>query len=423
MRKTIWILLLFAILPITALASEFGLDESAVLPGMNDRSWAQGYAPTEKNDTLTIYLPLSAGEAQGEITATLIPADETVSPFRPQALSASFGQTDGMYEVAFSLKLRKDRRNGDYPAIVRAEGVDGDGNALSVDIPIVIRIRSGLMNDDSPKPVIEDVAADLRPGEYTVVTALLRNESRSAEMTDFALVLTDDSGEILPGDSNTLRLPNLLPGERCEIVYPVCVLPGAALSPHGLRFELQYSYLGQNGLWRETFTLPVTQDMRLERGALELAETVIQGDSVTATLPLMNMGRGDLRNVMVTLSLPGIVEKQSVLVGALASGETKYAKATVTPGTGVLGAVQGEMRVMYEDMWGNAGNFSLPVSLTVEAPAVKISAAADAESEETPETPWLLYGLSGGCILMLLLIIIQGAVYRRKIHRLEEEKL
>lgn len=424
MKKIQFILLLLVCLfPLTALAEGFALDESAVLAGMNDRSWAQGYAPTVKNDTLTIHVPVHCEQAIGKITATLEMADETVTPLRPQALSAEYTGANGAYAVVFNLKLHKNRVNGDYPAMVRIKGADGGGNALTGDIPVVLRIRDGLPNEDAPRPALSEVTAELKLGEETIVTAILENASRSAEMTNVTLILTDATGDIVPGESNILRLPDLLPGEKCEIVYPVSVKPGASVSPHGVRFELAYTYLGQNGLWQETFTLPVTQDMRLEKGELDLAGTVVQGDAVTATLPLMNMGRSELRNVMAAIRVPGIVDRQSVLVGSLAAGETKYAKMSLSPGKNALGAFEGEIVVTYEDAWANAGSFSLPISITVEAPAVKTSATLGDESAEEEETPWLVYGLAGGCGLLLLLLILQGAIYRKKIHTLEEDTL
>ncbi|MBR4443446.1 MAG: hypothetical protein IKS52_09280, partial [Clostridia bacterium] len=175
--------------------------------------------------------------------------------------------------------------------------------------------------------------------------------------------------------------------------------------------------------WEETFTLPVSQEVRLEQGGVQAPPSVIQGDAAAFALPLMNLGRGELRNVVASLSLPGVVERQSVLVGAIAPGETKQAKISVTPGKDILGEVSGEISVAAEDAWGNETGFSLPISLTVEAaPEAKKEAetAADLVKEMVPGYVW---PLAGACLTLLIALIVQGALLRGKIRRMEEEKL
>ena len=82
--------------------------------------------------------------------------------------------------------------------------------------------------------------------------------------------------------------------------------------------------------WKETFTVPVTQAIRLEQGGVQLP-TAIAGELSNMTLPLMNMGKGELRNVLVKLEIDGVLDAQSVLVGTVAAGETKQAKLIFTP--------------------------------------------------------------------------------------------
>ena len=166
----------------------------------------------------------------------------------------------------------------------------------------------------------------------------------------------------------------------------------------------------------------VRQEIRLEQGGLKMASTVIAGDSVTLSLPLMNMGKADIVNVLAAVSLPGITERQAVLVGAIAPGETRQAQITLTAGKDISGDFQGTLAVEGEDNDGNPVSFSLPIQLTVEKPAVS-AAAADTVQQKNEQPPFLIYALAGGCGLLLLVLLLQGVLLRRKIHRLEEDKL
>ena len=63
----------------------------------------------------------------------------------------------------------------------------------------------------------------------------------------------------------------------------------------------------------------------------------------------------------------------------------------------------------------------LPINLTVEPPAVMDDTETSLRQED--EDSWLIYGLGGGCVLLMMLCVIQGTVLRRKARRMEEDRL
>jgi len=79
--------------------------------------------------------------------------------------------------------------------------------------------------------------------------------------------------------------------------------------------------------------------------------------------------------------------------------------------------------VTCEDAWGNATSFQLPTSITVEEPAPVVQQAVSIAEEAQEKNPYILYILAGVCGALVIALILQGAILRRKIHHLEEEKL
>lgn len=423
-KLLIMLLALLCMAAPSALAEEeeaFILQENYVMSGM-DKSWYQGYEPSVSGNTLDIYLPLKSEVSNGKLKAELVLDDPEISPIRTQKLSAIFWRSEGMFSVKLSFRLSDGRINGDYSGKVLITGEDKEGNDISAEYPVVIRIRNG-QAENGMHPAIDNVSGVLNVGEEGKIAARIQNTSRYSEMQDILLTVTDKSGEILPGGSDTMRIDDLAPGESIEIHYPVLVKPNAAVALHEMTFRLTYTAAGEAGEWEETFTLPVTQEIRLEQGGIQMASSVIQGDMATLTLPLMNMGRGELNNVMATLTLPGVTDKQSVLVGTIAAGETKQAKISFTPGKDVLGEIEGKVMVSCEDAWGNATGFMLPVSITVEEPAPVVQQVVSIAEEAQEKNPYILYILAGVCAALVLALILQGSLLRRKIHRLEEERL
>lgn len=424
MKKILISLILMLLIAGCALAeADFTLDEGALIPGM-ERTWLQGHTPPISDGTLSICLPIRSEAAYGKVTATLVIEDEASSPFKTQKMSASFSRNDSkLYPVKLRLKLLSDYQKGDYHVIVRINGKDKDGNALSAFFPLTLRLWDGQPSQESLMPVISDLHPTLNVGEAGALNFALSNPCLHADMTDIVLTAEDASGDVLPMESDTVKLNDLPSGSSEEISVLLTVQPDAKVTMHRLKLTLTYSVLGEAKTLTETFTVPVKQEIRLEHGGVDLASTVIQGDSATLTLPLMNMGRGEIRNAMVALNIPGVVENQSVLVGTIAPGETKQAKLSFVPGKDMLGELAGEVEVYGEDQWGNQTGFALPVSLIVEQKVESQPAGASIDTQTMSERPVLLYALSGICALLLILLIVQHAVLTRKIRRIEEANL
>ena len=120
--------------------------------------------------------------------------------------------------------------------------------------------------------------------------------------------------------------------------------------------------------------------------------------------------------------MPGIADRQSVLVGTIQPGETRQAQLILSPPKGTEGAFDGQLTVECTDQDGNAASFSLPLHLNVTAPAPSALVSAGAEKKQA-ETPPAVWALAGSSALLLLVLLGQGMVLRRKIHMLEEAKL
>ncbi|MBR4537393.1 MAG: hypothetical protein IKO52_00960 [Clostridia bacterium] len=414
------------LLPVFAAQAEekadFEIDQRRVLQGMN-RSWLQGYEPKISNNVLSLVLPILSDQAAGQIETELIMPDESISPFKPQTMSVKTSRGEiGLYAVRLNLELYPDRENGDYPCVIRITGQAKSGKTLKTDIPYTLRIRDGAPTRETLRMAITDIEADLNVGEDGFIRFTLTNPCRTVAYEQPVLHITDPTGEIIPREVDVLYLPDLAPGESVQVEYPVAVLGKASVARHSLKFDLSWTALGQNVSQTESYTVPVKQEIRLEQGGLKMASSVIAGDSVTLSLPLMNMGRADVVNVLATLSLPGITDRQSVLVGTIAPGETRQAQITLVPGKDVSGDFQGTLTVEGEDSDGNPVSFSLPIQLTVEKPAVS-AIAADTAKQDKEQPSVLIFALGGVCGLLLLTLLLQGVLLRRKIHRLEEDKL
>ena len=92
MRKAICTIL--AVLCLAAQVCAAEVDQFAVLSGMG-KSWYQGYEPTVKNNTMTIYLPIKT-ELEGPVTVSIELTDPHVYLLASQPKSVTVSEKDGI---------------------------------------------------------------------------------------------------------------------------------------------------------------------------------------------------------------------------------------------------------------------------------------------------------------------------------------
>ena len=368
---------------------------------------------------LTICLPVRSETTAGKITASLTLDNPDLLLFRGQPGTVTVSARNGMYPVKITVPLSQSRRNGDYPAKILITGKNENGAAISETIPYVLRIRDGQENPETVCPEIT-ASGELTVGQECILRLTVSNPTTALSMTDCVLTVTDAAGDVLMSGSNRLSFGEVLPGTNADVEVPVTVKGKAAVELHSLSLKLTYQVLGEEKTWEETIAYPVTQEIRLEQGEITMPSSTIQGELTTLSVPLMNMGKGDICNAMVSLEIPELIQRQSVLVGTIEPGATGQAKLSFTPPKDALGDFSGRVTFSCEDAYGNGEQWEVPVDITVEA-AKPMEAGKTQEKKETPA--WLLPGVCVLCVLLLVGMLVQGSLLRSKLHKLEEERL
>ena len=411
-------MLLVLSMSVTAFAAEFEIDPYATVDGMN-LSWYQGYEPTISYNTMTLFVPLRAENCVGEITASISLDDPNVFLLAAQPKEVTVSPRDGIYPVKLVLSLQQNRRNGDYPATITLKGKNASGKELVETIPYVIRIRDGYGSHETMEPIITDVVGDLNVGSDGRLTLTITNPTTTQSIMDGVITVTDASGDIIMLGTDRVKLAEILPGRSETVTIPMSVRGNASINLHTLEVTFRYWVLGRDAQWKEVFTIPITQEIRLEQGGVQLP-TAIAGELSNMTLPLMNMGKGELQNVLVKLEMDGVLDAQSVLVGTMAAGETKQAKLTFTPKLDSVGTHTGTVTIACEDAYGNSFSQSLNVNLTVEEPIPEVDIQQEEEKNKMSVGTTILIVV---CVVLTAGLVVQGTLLTRKVHKLEEDRL
>lgn len=416
--KMILLIALFAVMTVPAFAEKFAVDMHARMDGMSC-SWYQGYTPSVSGNTMYLSLPLRAETLQGDITASLSLEDPDVFLLSGQPRAVTVSQKDGIYPVKLSIPLQNYRRNGDFPAVITVKGTDAAGKEIMETIPYTIRIRDGYDASETLKPVVSNVAGELEPGCAGSLTLTITNPTTTISMVDGVLTVTDATGEVLMDGSDRFAIPEIQPGKSETLTLPMTVKGSAAISLHTLTVKLQYKALDTDATWTENFTIPVTQSIRLEQGGVKMP-IATAGELTDMTLPLMNMGKGELRNVLVKLEMDGVLDAQSVLVGTVPAGESKLAKLTFAPQLDAVGTHSGTVTVTCEDAYGNEAAQTLDVTLIVKEPIPQVTEEKAEQQKKMSVGTILLIVLS---VALTAALVAQSVLLHGKLHKLEEERL
>lgn len=439
MKKAIAVFLLlvsFVVIPHAMAEEAFALDDRKVYAGM-DLSYAQGYVPSVEGGAMNLIVPVKTVGIQGSVAATLTILSPALSPFIDTTLQKVVKPDDkgNAYKVAFTLPMKRASYNGVYPATLLVEGKNAAGEVLSREFPLSLPLLTGLPEDTGAGLSVLEVVPEgdgLRPGEPGALRVRLKNNGERSALTDILLTVSDQGNSILPQGSHTMAGGELAPGEEQWVTVPVVLQPNAVPIPHVVNVNAQYrAFAGEVQSIARSFTVPVTQDMRLTYGKAQLPVLVTQGDLVNFTLPLMNMGKATVHNVLLTFSLPGLSEGESVLAGNIEPGGTVQGKATFQVSDGTLGETAGEVEITYEDAQGTQGRLTLPLQTEVVARKPVVADAngnvsTGAAPTGTPAKEMTLverWWPLGVAALMLVVVLAQTAHYRGRIRRIEEQRL
>ncbi len=132
----------------------FVIDNQNVYDGMAN-SYSRGYTPQTDGKKAVVVLPLVAKRRMSgdRITVTLRFGEADTLPFvqKNYEKAVSFGQhrtvnpagSSGCYLVSFSLELKRERYNGNYPVMLSVSAEDMEGNEISQEFTIYVTISDG----------------------------------------------------------------------------------------------------------------------------------------------------------------------------------------------------------------------------------------------------------------------------------------
>ncbi len=258
----------------------------------------------------------------------------------------------------------------------------------------------------------------LEAGSQSKLTVSVRNTSTWQDALYLKLSLeTTDSRLIFP-EASSLYLESLPKGETAEIVFPLQAAADSAPGHASLTLcgEFEDTY-GVTSSFKDSLSLEITQPVRLSHNQPVFPDMVQEGNAAAFSMDVMNLGKGMLYNVALGFDIPGLESAGSLLLGSLAPGETKTAKANLSVSSmdGSYGESLGTVTLIAEDASGKL--YTQTLSLFTEITQRPVALVPDAPTEITEKKPagWIIpTAVSIGIGLLLLTLQLVFEHRRRK---------
>lgn len=239
----------------------------------------------------------------------------------------------------------------------------------------------------------------LTPETTAVLKITFKNYSAAKALYNIKLSLTDQTGDILSVGMPTKYVNSVYAGSSYTWEIELKAVNTAAIGQHDLYITAEYEDKYFNSYSSsDTVRVDVKQSVKLSYSGAILPKKVIQGDTQTVTINLMNTGKGNIYNCVLDFSIEGIQSGGSVFVGNIAPAMDVRSSANLRVDSDTLGKVTGKITITYEDDYGKEYKKTADVSTVIEEKVEQVATTDEDEKEKKNPLWWLfiLMGLSVG---------------------------
>lgn len=239
----------------------------------------------------------------------------------------------------------------------------------------------------------------LSPEKTAVLKVTFKNYSTTKALYNIKFSLTDPSGEILTVGMPTKYVKSVYAGGSYTWEIELKAINTATIGQHDLQVSAEYEDKNYNSYSSsDTVRIDVKQSVKLSYSGATLPKKVIQGDTQTVTLELMNTGKSRIYNCTLDFDIEGMQSGGSVFVGNIEPAQSTQGSANLRIDTDTLGKVSGKITITYEDDYGKEYKKTANVSTVIEEKVEQVATTTEDEKEKKNPLWWLfiLIGLAVG---------------------------
>lgn len=234
----------------------------------------------------------------------------------------------------------------------------------------------------------------ISPNSKTELQITFKNYSSTKALYNIKLTLSDPSGEILTTGMPTKYVKSISAGGTYTWKIEVMATNTATIGQHDLQISAEYEDKNYNSYSsNDTVRVNVRQPVELSYNGAILPKKVIQGNTQTVAVELMNTGKSTIYNCTLQIDVDKMQTGGSVYVGNIEPATSSTGTVNLRIDDDALGEVKGKITIKYEDDYGEKYEQTVDVSTVIEEKVEELT--TDKDEDEKKNSLWWLFILIG----------------------------
>lgn len=234
----------------------------------------------------------------------------------------------------------------------------------------------------------------ISPESKTELQITFKNYSSTKALYNIKLSLADPSGEIITTGMPTKFVKSVSAGYTYTWTVEVMATNTATIGAHDLQVSAEYEDKNYNSYSsNDTVRVNVRQPVELSYSGVILPKKVIQGNTQTVAVELMNTGKSTIYNCTLEFQVDKMQTGGSVFVGNIESAQSGTGTVNLRIDDDALGEVKGKITITYEDDYGEKYEETVDVSTVIEEKVEQLTTDEDDEKEKKNPQWWLFLTL------------------------------
>lgn len=237
----------------------------------------------------------------------------------------------------------------------------------------------------------------LSPGKSAELSVTFKNFSSAKALYNIKLTLEDPSGEILTEEMPTKYVNRISAGGVYKWKLKLKAANTAAVGSHDLQISAEYEDKNYSSYSSsDKVRVDVRQPVKLKYSGASLPKKLVQGDTHTVEITLMNTGKSKIYNCTVDFDIEKMSSGGSSFVGDIEQAQSAVCTANLKIDSAAVGEVKGTILITYEDDYGKEYKKTVDVNTLIAEKVVETLVSE--EKEESKNTLWWLFLLIGALV-------------------------
>lgn len=332
----------------------------------------------------------------------------------------------------FNVKASANAEEGNHTVSVMCEYQAPSGEMLTSSDSLIIPVKQTknrseetTQNTSQPRFMVTDYSVEngyISPDGASAVSITLKNTSKVKEIRNIKLSVSDETGDLKAEKIGTKYIDKIKPAGEYTWRIRLNASKIAQIGEHAVSVVCEYEDInGTAYSSSDSIRVNVKQISDLDFSGLQLPAKVIQGETQTIEISLMNTGKSLIRNCKIDFDIDSLEIGGSVLVGEIPVGETKTASVNLRVSESKIGSVEGKATVSYEDEFSDSFDKTENLSTFIEKKVIEQEPEEKKEEKKNPL--WWAFALGGALAGGIIGCVVPVIVYSDKQRKEDEKRL